>query len=148
MKADARQARDDREGARLALEEAIAAEPRLTAAQLRLASLYEERADYDRAIERYRIVLQQDGANVMALNNLAYALAVRKGRPADALAFAEKAWSLAQGNVSIADTLAWVLHLNGNQGDALKLLQTAARLAPAHAEVQLPPGRGVARDGR
>jgi Flp pilus assembly protein TadD len=40
--------------------------------------LYETAGEYDKAMEGYRKVLQAVPDNAVALNNLAYALAVRK----------------------------------------------------------------------
>ena len=77
-----------------ALEEATALDPKLVAAHLMLASGYETQKDYDKAIERYRAVLAVSPDNAIALNNLAYALAVHKGQPAEAIGFAERAMTL------------------------------------------------------
>jgi tetratricopeptide (TPR) repeat protein len=65
-------------------------EPRVSDAQIALASAHELRGDYDKAMDRYRRVLAVDPQNVVALNNLAYALAERKHAPKEALPLAEK----------------------------------------------------------
>ncbi len=90
-------------------------EPRLMSLQARLAAIYDARGDYDKAIDRYRRILagttQQrrmmwatplgidpsplDEAysalgNPLALNNLAYDLAVHANNPQDALIFAKR----------------------------------------------------------
>ena len=56
-RAEALSAKDDKAGARAALEEATALEPRMQAAQLALARDYELSREYDKAIERYRLAL-------------------------------------------------------------------------------------------
>jgi uncharacterized protein (TIGR03790 family) len=137
LRAEARRSRDDRAGMREALEQAIAIDPRLTAAQTMLAGLYEELGEYDRAIERYRIVLAVNPSDPVALNNLAYALAVRRGVPAEALPFAQRAYIAAKRNALIADTLGWVYYLLGHHVDAEKYISEAAKLSPDHAEIQL-----------
>jgi Flp pilus assembly protein TadD len=63
---------------------------------------------------RYRKVLELQPGNIFALNNVAYALAVLKNQPTDALPLAHKAASLAPRNGSILDTLGWIEHLLGN----------------------------------
>ena len=55
---------------------------------------YEEQKAYDKAIERYRLVLASKPGNLIALNNLAYVLAVHKNQPAEALGYAERAYTL------------------------------------------------------
>jgi tetratricopeptide (TPR) repeat protein len=137
LKAEARRSRDDTIGMREALEKATAIDPRFTAAQTMLASVYEELGEYDRAIERYQIVLGVNPSDPVVLNNLAYALAVRKGVPGDALPFAQKAYIAAKRNALIADTLAWIYYLLGHHADAEKYVTEAAKLAPDHAEIQL-----------
>ena len=97
LKAEARQSRGDKAGAIVALETATDSEPRLTAAHLMLAVLYEEVNDYDRAIERYRRVLAVAPKEPVSLNNLAYALAVHKNAPAEALPIAQQAYGLRVG---------------------------------------------------
>jgi hypothetical protein len=53
--------------------------------------------------------------NVIALNNLAYALAVRHNAPAEALPLEKRAFGLAPRSALVLDTLGWVEHLLGNQ---------------------------------
>ncbi len=136
LRAEARMAKQDRPGARQALEEATALESRLGAAQLALGSMYEEAGEYDKAIERYRIVMAANPQNAVALNNLAYALAVRKNQPQDALPLAERAYALSNGHPSMADTLGWVQHLLGNEVEAAKLIAGAVKASPSSAELQ------------
>ena len=98
MRAEARAAKGDAAGAQAALSEATAADMKLQAADLLLATEYERLKDYDRAIERYRSVLANENPNnIIALNNLAYALAVHKGEPLEALGYAERAAALTGG---------------------------------------------------
>jgi uncharacterized protein (TIGR03790 family) len=136
LRADARLARDDRNGAKQALAQAIAADPRLVGARLALASLHEVERDYRAAIDQYRAIVDLDGNNVVALNNLAYALAARVDRAADAVPFGQRAYTLARGNPTIADTLGWVLFLNGDKAQAAKYLAEAVRGEPTNPEIR------------
>ncbi len=137
IKGEARLARRDMAGAREALEAATAADARLTLVHLALAGIYEGAGDYDRAIARYREVLETAPLDVRSLNNLAYALAVRKGAAAEALPFAEKAYAASKGFPSVADTLGWVHYLLGHHGEAEKYLTEAASRDPNTPELQV-----------
>lgn len=137
LKAEARHGRGDKAGAIEVLEAATAREPRLTVANLMLASLYDEAANYDRAIERYRRVLAVAPKEPVSLNNLAYALAVHKKAPAEALPVAEQAYAASKGDPSSADTLGWIHHLLGNHAEAERFLSQAASRAPGSAEIHL-----------
>lgn len=137
LRAEARLARGDKAGARQAFEEATALEKGLTAANLRLAVLYEETGEYESAADRYRRVIAKQPNNVVALNNLAYALAVRQNTPGDALPLAEKAYTLARRNAAVLDTLGWIYHLLGRKSEAGRLLVEAVRLGPTNAEIRL-----------
>jgi tetratricopeptide (TPR) repeat protein len=137
LRADARAAKGDTAGMRRALEEAVDADPRLRAAQLLLAAEYERSKEHDRAMERYRALLSIDPKDPIALNNLAYALAVHKGQLNEALGHAERAYALAPNSPSVADTLGWIQHLQGRHQEAARLLALAVRLAPGNGEIRL-----------
>lgn len=137
MKAEVRLAKQDLAGARQALEQATARDARLGNAHFLLAILYEQAGEYDKAEERYRKVLEITPGNPIALNNLAYSLAVRRNAVKEALELAERANALAKGNPSIMDTLAWVYHLSGSNDKALELLQSATKLTPDNAEMHM-----------
>ena len=129
--------RGDRAGARKALEEAVALAPASPGRLADLAQLQQENGEHDAAISTYRRVLELQPDNGVILNNIAYALAVRKNAPADALPFAERAAKLLPKSGAILDTLAWIEHLLGNNERALQLLEQAVGLAPAEAEIRL-----------
>jgi tetratricopeptide (TPR) repeat protein len=137
MRADSKGIKQDLVGMRQILEEATSREKRLGPANITLAVLYEQAGEYDKAIERYRAVLGLAPTNLLVLNNLAYALAVRKNQPQEALPLAEKAYSLAPKSADIADTLAWIVHLGGNDRRATGLLAEAMQIAPQNATIHL-----------
>ena len=149
MRAEARSARGDRPGAAKALEEATALDPRHVSAQLLLANEYETRQAHDKAIERYRAVLAISPDNIVALNNLAYALAVRTGNAADALGFAQRAMGLSGGrSPEIADTLAWVQHLLGRDQEAADILARIVKANPERAPFRMHAAAVLAALGR
>jgi uncharacterized protein (TIGR03790 family) len=136
LKADVQSALDNQAGAEELLARAAQLEPRLTIASLRLASIYEARGEYDKAIERYRAIIAVEPRNGAALNNLAYALAERQHAPQEALPFAERAFRLST-DPNVADTLGWIQHLLGDDKSAGPLLEQAAAAARDNVEILL-----------
>jgi tetratricopeptide (TPR) repeat protein len=137
VRAEVLSAKDDKAGARAALEEATALEPRMLAAQMALARDYELSRDYDKAIERYRLALRVNADDAIALNNLAYLMAVQKHLPADAVGYAERANQLSPGNPAIADTMAWIQHLLGRNYEAAPIMTGVVKAEPANADFRL-----------
>ena len=137
VRGETRLAKQDAAGAKEAFEQAVALAPRAVALQLRVAILEEQAEAYDAAMGRYRQVLELQPNHVIALNNLAYALAVRSHQPAEALPFARKAAGLAPGNGSVLDTLGWIEHLLGNHEVAADIFRDAVRALPNEAEIRM-----------
>ena len=140
--------RDDQAGARQAFEKAIALAPKAVGLHVMVANLEEAAAEYDAAIARYRKILELQPGNIIALNNLAYALAVRSNQPAEALPFAKRAASLAPRNGAILDTLGWIEHLLGNHDVAADIFRDAVQVMPADAEIRLHAAIVYAAAGR
>ena len=151
-KATVRQERGDLAAAGEALRGAIAAEPQFTVARLQLAGLEEGAKRYDEAIVQYRAVLAYAQNQVIALNNLAYLLAVYKDAAEEALPLAERAAAI-HGNVqnfedvlrlveravtrnvnvnvsTVLDTVAWIQHLLGRHADAARTMAAAISGSP------------------
>ena len=137
IRAESLMASGDDAGARAALEQATELAPRLAGSQLMLALLYERTNQHRAAMDRYRRVLEVQPNLAVALNNLAYGLAVRDNAPAEALPLAKRALAAAPNDPTIQDTLAWVYHLLDDNLTAAKLIAGAARRAPANAEIRL-----------
>jgi tetratricopeptide (TPR) repeat protein len=136
-KAVARMERGDPAAAAEAVRAAVALDPQFTTARLELASDDERARRYDEAIAQYRAILGYNANNPIALNNLAYGLAVQKNRPEEALPFAERAAALNPKDWTTLDTIAWVHHLLGRQNDAMRSIAAAVTASPApqNAEV-------------
>ena len=111
--------------------------PRVPSWLLAMAILQEQAGDYMAAVAGYQDVLSLQPASVVALNNLAYGLAVHLGKPAEALPYAKRAATLAPTVGTIVDTLAWTEHLLGNHEVAAKLLDDAIRFDPKQPEIRL-----------
>jgi uncharacterized protein (TIGR03790 family) len=137
IRAEGRQFRADEAGAREALEQATKESPDFAAAHLQLALLLEQTKEYVRATERYAEVVRLQPTNAVALNNLAYNLAIHQNKLAEAVPFARRAWTLAPTNVNIVDTLAWIHHLQGNSAEAARLLRLLVQRDTGLAEVHL-----------
>jgi tetratricopeptide (TPR) repeat protein len=140
--------REDPAGARDAFEKASELAPKSAVLLLLVADLEEKAGAYDAAIGRYRRVLELQPGNIVALNNLAYALAVRKNQAAEALPFARRAAGLAPRLGSVLDTLGWIEHLLANHETAVKVLSEAVRAAPGDAEIRLHAAIANAAAGR
>ena len=134
MKADAQMRLDNRAEAEKALVRATEIEPKLISSHLALATIYDEASDYAKANERYRTVLALDPQNAVALNNLAYLLAVHHKQPKEGLPLAERAYTLTKSPI-IADTLGWIHHLLGDNLAALPLVDRAVAAVPGNVDV-------------
>jgi tetratricopeptide (TPR) repeat protein len=130
-------ARGDRPAARRAFEEASALAPNAVLLHTVIGELMTVDGDAAAAAERYKRILKLEPANAVALNNLAYDIAVREKKPGEALAMARKALSLSPREPTIMDTVGWIEFLIGNTAEANRLLVQAAKGAPANPEVRL-----------
>ncbi len=139
VRANGRLARDDRAGAVQAFEQATALDARLSTAHLMLAGLYSAAGDEEKAIDRYRRVLVVEPNHVARLerSRLRARRSSSRIHQGSADLRAQRAYALATGNACVADTLAWVLHLSGDDTEARRIITAAVRDAPNHAEIQL-----------
>ena len=109
-------------------------EPKFIVAHLALSNMYEEAKDYAKANDRYRKILAVEPNNIIALNNLAYSIAVNEQQPTEALPLAEKAYRATNSPV-IADTLGWIHHLLGDDRAALPLMDRAVAQVRDNADI-------------
>lgn len=105
-------------------------------AYLCLGVIAERRNDAKAAEVAYRRSIEINPRHVKALNNLAYLLADRMGRPAEALPYARQAIELAPGAPEVQDTLGWTYHKLGRSAEAVELLEQAAQKLPRSPDVQ------------
>jgi uncharacterized protein (TIGR03790 family) len=111
--------------------------PRLIGSQMQLALLYDRAGKFDAAIDRYRRILDMQPNLTVALNNLAYALAVHRNAPGEALPFAQRAVATAPDDPNLLDTLGWVQHIGGDERAAAATFEKALRVKPRSAEIHL-----------
>jgi len=137
LRSESMMARNETAGAREALERIVAIDSHSVIAWHLLATMYEREKQYQKANAAYRTLIEQDPKDVIALNNLAYLLAVNEEKPTEALPLAERASAIAPQNPGIMDTLGWIKHLVGDDKGALKLVTDAALVMTGSADTQL-----------
>ncbi|MFL6514690.1 MAG: tetratricopeptide repeat protein, partial [Chthoniobacterales bacterium] len=122
------------------LEAIVAKDPKNARAQMALAVLYEKTSAFDKARVAYEKVIELQPEAAAALNNLAFIYTEHFNQLDRAYQLAQKARSLQPGDVSIADTLGWVLYKKRDFQQALGLLTDAAAKAPNNPEIQYHVG--------
>jgi uncharacterized protein (TIGR03790 family) len=147
LRSEARRAKGDVPGAIAALESATAADDKVRDGFSTLGMLYEQTGQAAKARVAYQRALENNPKDLVALNNLAYAIAVTDHKPAEALPLAERAYTLANGAGLVADTLGWIKHLLGDEA-ALPLLERAVKENPGRVDVQLHVAAAYAAAGR
>ena len=90
----------------------------------------------DLAIAHLEHALIIDPENANALNSLGYVLADQGTRLSRAISYCKRAVLKSPRNPAYLDSLAWCLFKNGRKAEARQLLERAAKLGPAIAEIQ------------
>jgi tetratricopeptide (TPR) repeat protein len=126
---------DEEQGRRVEewLNAAAARHPALTRLQVYLADLYDLQGRYRDAEAAYRKILEQDGRNFVALNNLAWLLTLKGGRAAEALELVGRAVAVAGEVPALRDTRALVRLSQGEPEKAVLDLREALARAPTAA---------------
>ena len=97
------------------------------------------------AVQEFRAVIAQAPTDVVALNNLAWAL--NQMGDSGAVAFAQRAHQLAPNAPDVDDTLGWVLTHNGQAADGVDYLRSAAKLEPSDPNVAYHLAYALAKTG-
>ena len=114
------------------LKEAMAREPKsILAFMVFQGDLRLLQGHYDEAITIYRKVLAQDNRNAIALNNLAWILALNKGKGPEALNLAQQAVQVTGPIPSVLDTRGVIYSSMGQIELAVKDLETAVMEKPS-----------------
>jgi putative PEP-CTERM system TPR-repeat lipoprotein len=98
-----------------------------------------------RAVQEFKAVVAQEPKDVVALNNLAWAL--NQVGDSGAVAAAQRAYQLAPNAPDVEDTLGWVLTHNGQAADAVDYLRRAAKLDPSDPNVEYHLAYALAKTG-
>jgi len=139
--------RGDRAGARKLLEQASEQSADLVRPRELLSELYVLAGEQALAAEQYKRIIVLQPSNVVALNNLAYDIATREKKPAEALPLARRALALSPREPTVLDTVGWIEYLSGNAAEAAKLLVQASRGAPGNPEIRLHCAMALASQG-
>ena len=99
-----------------------------------------------RAVQEFKAVVAQEPNDVVALNNLAWAL--NQVGDSGALAIAQRAHKLAPNAPDIDDTLGWILTHDGQVADAVDYLRSAAKLDPSDPNVEYHLAYALAKTGQ
>jgi tetratricopeptide (TPR) repeat protein len=147
--------RGDLQTARRLLETTTALAPTFASAQAQLAVLYDRTEERDLAIDRYRRAVDAQPPYVrgelmqistsagfmevrqLALNNLAYDLAVYRRAPEEALPLARRALAYGADYPELLDTIGWIEQLLGDDESAMQHLRLALSRVPSNAAVRL-----------
>ena len=112
------------------LQAAIAKNPKLLGLRVMLADLYDVSGRSDEAVAQYRRILDEVPENLIALNNLAFVLALQGGHSDESLEMINRAIDLAGPLPEFLDTRA-VIHLKAQRADeAIKDLQQVLAQTP------------------
>lgn len=136
-----------RDEALAVLEQGIANDPRNVGLLMASGTLHQQKGEAEAARAAYEKSVELEPENALALNNLAYILAVRFSDYEKALRLARRAKELDPDNPRVADTLGWVLYLNGNAEWSLGYLRESASKIPDNPEVQYHLGMALQKLG-
>jgi tetratricopeptide (TPR) repeat protein len=129
------------------LKRAIEAHPKATVLRMHLADLYDQRGRYADAERVYREVLRAEPGNFVALNNLAWLLALRKGDAAEAERYVNEAITNLGRRGDLLDTRGVVRIALGKPEAAIPDLQDATADSEAPARLfHLARAHHLARD--
>ena len=138
LRAETFSSRGDTAAARQAAEDAVELRRGFVAPLILRAGLDESAGrSATRPWRHTEQVLEVDANNVMALNNLAYGLAMYRKMPEEALPLARRAVAAAPNNPAVMDTLAWVQHLLGDSAGAAKLMEAVVRTNVPNPAIRL-----------
>jgi putative PEP-CTERM system TPR-repeat lipoprotein len=121
--------------------------PQDTMSRVSLGDLYVGLKQYEKAVPVYEEVIRAAPDNVIALNNLAWAMA-QTGRANEALPHARRAATLAPENPAILDTLGTTLVRAGQPAEAVAPLRKAVEKAPNARPIEFHLAEALAKQGQ
>ena len=115
------------------LNGALARAPGDEALLFALASVYEKKGEWTRAVEKVRLILDADPKNPTALNFMGYTIAQNGGDLDEAERLVRKALDLKPESPAFLDSLGWVLFKKGDADTGADLLERAVGAGPEDA---------------
>lgn len=113
------------------LDAAIAAKPQSVPLVILKADLHQYREQFAEAGDLYRQILRRDPRQVVALNNLAFLLAVRDGKAGEALSLIDSGLAVTGPHPELLDTRGVILTRAGRADEAAADLRRAVAEAPS-----------------
>ncbi len=95
---------------------------------IKLGMFYENTGKYENAAQLYKDVIKSLPDNFVGYNQLAWLYAKRGVNLDEAMALTQKANKLQPGNMSILDTMGWILYHQGKYPQAIKYLEKAKQV--------------------
>jgi len=127
------------------IKEWLAANPDDITTRRHLAYARLLRGKYAGAVEQYKIVLERQPKDPVALNNLAWALS--KLKDPSAVTYAQRAYELTPADGGIADTYAQILVERGELPRGIEILQKAVAATPSNPEIRYHLAQAFAKSG-
>jgi Flp pilus assembly protein TadD len=124
----------------------IADHPKDVAMRMHLAGREFAAKNLKAAAAHYRVVVDLQPNNAVALNDLAW-IGGELGDP-KAIGYAERAVRLAPNNAAFLDTYGMLLVNKGEAGKGFPFLERARQLAPTHSELRLNYAKALIKLGR
>ena len=131
-----------------AFSAALALQPDRADAHRGIGQAYEAVKQPDKAVEHYQRAIALNGADAVALNNLAWVLSETRKSPDEALVWAQKAAQIAPRSPEVLDTLGWIQYRRGAYAEAEKVLAQAVERAPGNASIHHHLGMTYYRLGK
>ena len=110
-----------------------------------LGLAYQELGQDDKAMQEYQRLLDKEGDNPVALNNLAW-IYLQANKP-EALELAERAYQIDPENPGIMDTYGWIQVQQGRVDAGLRLLEQAMEQLSDNPEVRYHYGVALYKAG-
>jgi len=111
----------------------------------KLATIYEQQKDYQRAEKYYKAMLAEQPDNPLALNNLAW-LYLQQNNP-EAIKLSEQAYNNAPNSAAAADTYGYILIKQGEVEKGLGVLEKVVKAVPENREVLIHLAEGYSLQG-
>jgi tetratricopeptide (TPR) repeat protein len=112
------------------LNGALAKRPRDVALLFGLASALERKGDWQKAVEKMRLVLDSEPANAAAMNFIGYTLADHGGDLDEAERMVKKALDAKPDSPAFLDSMGWVYFRRGDFPKAVEFLERAVLESP------------------
>ncbi len=130
------------------LSNALAKSPGDDALLFALAAALERKGDWQKAVEKMRLVLDGNPGNAAAMNFIGYTLADRGGDLEEAERLVKKALDTRPDSAAFLDSMGWVHFKKGEYEKAVDLLERAVEESPDEPTLLEHLGDALAKGGK